>query len=116
MKNKKQFRLTYQTVTEESATYGEFAYHGFLSRTGNYNPDRNYMPRNPALFTLRDAVRLFLDHRGGKIQANEWPVTCPRWFDNRKEEYGGSVTIGLHLPDSLTRSTKLRIARYLGLL
>ncbi len=111
---KKQFLLTYQTVTEESASYGDFAYHGFISRYGNFDETRNYMPKNPATFTLRDALRIFQEH-GGNIQANEWPLSNPRWFDSCLEEYGGSVTIGLHLPDSLTPSTKLRIARYLGL-
>ena len=112
---RKQFRLTYQTVTPESAEYGDMANHGFVSRTGNYNPARNYFPKNPALFTLREALDIFEKHGNGTIQANEWPLSNPRWFDNCVEEYGGSVTIGLHLPEHLTASTRLRIARYLGL-
>jgi len=109
----KQFRLTYQTVTAESAEYGDFAHHGFVSRTGNYNPDRNYMPDKPAQFKLRDALRIFEAH-GGSVQANECPVTCPRWLDSCQDDCEHSVTLGLHFPEHLTASTRVRIARYVG--
>lgn len=110
----KTFRLTYQTVTRESAENGDIANHGFISRTGNYNPDRNYFPKTPHKFSLREALDIFNAH-GGNVSANEWPVRSPRWIDSCLEDYNGSVTIGLHFPDSLTTATKLRICRLAGI-
>lgn len=114
------FRLTYQTVTEESARHGVVAHHGFVSRTGNFNPAKNYFPKAPAEFRLRDAVRIFQDH-GGSVEADSCPISrqCPpRWFNACRENCGHdypalSVTLGLHIPKTATASTSIRIARYL---
>lgn len=115
------FRLTFQVVTEESAQHGDFARHGFLTREGELPATRKraYLPKNPALFPLRRAVEILLDRQGeGPVEADSCPISLqcpPRWFN-----YGGgwnkdreSVTIGLHLPDSISPSSALRIARIL---
>lgn len=65
--------------------------------------------------SLRDAIGL-MDGRADS--ANEWPVKSPRWFTNT--EYRVYIHCGtveersLHMPESLTKATRLRIARLLG--
>jgi len=113
------FRLTFEVVTEESAVNGDFARHGFVTRNFRI-PYRTYMPKNPAEFTLRDAIEFLISRESrGPVEADSCPVSRnnpPRWFNYGGEwdhAAGGYVTIGLHLPDSVTPSSALRIARYL---
>ncbi len=115
------FRLTFQIVTEESARNGDFARHGFVTRNLTI-PDRGrrYIPDNPAQFSLRDAVEFFLDRESdGPVEADSCPISRqnpPRWFNygGKLDEYGESVMIGLHLPESVTPSSAMRIARLLN--
>ena len=111
----KTFRLTFDIVTEESASHGDFAYHGFVTRDGNM-PRRNggYLPKKPARFTLRDALEMIDNHDDGSEprEADSFPCAAPRWFSARRngEE---SITLSLHL-DDVTPSTACRIARLAG--
>ncbi len=116
---KKRFVLTFDVVTPESAEQGDTARAGFVPRTGNI-PARSHHPKNPARFTLREAVEiLMLRDSPGPVEADRCPVSraCPpRWFN-----YGGSVDldgeatrVSLHLPRGTTPATAIRIARLLG--
>lgn len=114
------FRLTYDIVVVDSyaASNGEYSYNGFVTREGNTPLKRNYIPKRPSEFRLRDAINLLLNRASdGPVCADSCPVNqaCPpRWFN-----YGGSIkngqsiTLALHLPESLTNSTRIRIARLL---
>lgn len=116
----KRFKLTFEVVTEESASFGDTQRRGFVPRTLNI-PSRTYMPKNPALFGLRQAVEFLKDREShGPVEADSRPLSIqcpPRWFT-----YGGSldwhtgecVSISLHLPDSITRHSAMRIARLVG--
>lgn len=42
------------------------------------------------------------------------PAVPADWFDFCREEYGGSVTLGLHIPKNVTGATRIRIARLIG--
>lgn len=121
----KNIRLTYSVVTEESAQYGDHARHGFVTRNKTI-PDRTYLPKRPAEFTLREAIAFCQEH-GGSIQADCCPVTLgcpPRWFDFCREDISNgrsatgnatlSITVALHLPRNVTPSSAMRLARYLG--
>lgn len=93
------FNVTYEIVTPESAAEGDAEERGFISED----------------VSLREAVR---DLGGTAYEANEWPVTSPRWFTNSEynEDYktGGRESRSLHIPETVTTASRLRIARLLG--
>lgn len=113
------FRLTWEVVTEKSAEHGDFARHGFLPRSGEI-PHRSYFPKNPHLFTLRQAVEIMARHSSGfgPVEADSCPVSRPRWLSTRGESdaYPGmsdALTVSVHLPDSISNASAWRIARLL---
>lgn len=116
---KTKFRLTFSVTTEESAANGDHARHGFVTRNLTI-PDRTWMPETPAEFPLRKAVEFLFDRNSeGPIEADSSHLSLtnpPRWFT-----YGGggmdcgeSIQVSLHIPDSVTASSALRLARVLG--
>lgn len=113
------FHLTYDIVTEESSRQGDFAYNGYVTRDGNTPRKRNYIPKRPAEFTLREAIELLKDRQGsGPVEADCCPVSLespPRWFNygGSLDEYGESTTVSLHLPKNTTPSSRMRVAKLL---
>lgn len=117
----KTIRLTYQIVTEESSQHGDFARHGFVTRNLTIpKKGHAYLPKNPATFTLREAIDFFLNRESASpVEADCCPVgkhSPPRWFNygGSIDEYGESITIGLHLPRTVTPSSAVRVARLLN--
>lgn len=112
------FNLTYDIVTRESSERGDFAYNGYVTRTGGTPLRRNYIPDRPAAFSLRKAIAI-LTGPGGTVTADSCPVSfeCPpRWFNcggDTDWRTGHSTTLALHLPKSVTPSSAIRIARLL---
>ena len=96
------FSVTYSTVTQESAKHGGFAESGYLV----------------ANVPFREAFETFQAERswGPAVEADECPVTSPSWFIDYGEEDGQGSTrrVSLHLPDNLTDSSRMRIARLVG--
>lgn len=98
------FNITFTTVTPESAEQGDYAEAGFRD-TG---------------LTLREAWEA-LRFEGDAIQADCWPVTLsspPRWLEfSPTEDYqtGEETTLALHIPNSVTAASRMRIARLFGL-
>lgn len=99
----KQFSVTYEIVTEESAADGEAEERGFVHHW----------------CTLRDAI----DAIGGTAQeADSYPCDgSARWFTN--SEYNkdtaayfatGAESRSLHIPENVTPASRNRIARLLG--
>jgi len=92
------FNVTFETITEESAEFGEPESTGFEAEN----------------VSLRDALSIIGGCEGG-VESDQYPVRAPRWFTfyKQNEDYStGEVTnMSLHLPENLTRSTRLRIAR-----
>jgi hypothetical protein len=120
-RRRKRFSLTYNIVTDESATHGDYAYHGFLTRNENMPRVYGYIPKKPATWTLRDAIEIFERHDAGGSprECDSSPVTIkcpPRWIT--ASDHTGSRTndeetqMSLHF-DHVTPSTAMRIARYL---
>ncbi len=118
------FNITFQTVTQESAENGDFATHGFVTRNLTI-PERTYMPKKPAQFSLREAIEFCQEH-GGHVEADSCPISAqhpPRWFTwcNEDVSHGSSATgnctlsrsVSLHLPEGVTASSAIRIAKYL---
>lgn len=113
------FNLTYDIVTEESSQQGDFAYNGYITANRTCPRKRNYIPKNPAEFTLREAIDI-LTRQGGMVTADCCPVSLeclPRWFNCGGDMHwrtGESTTFALHLPESVTPSSAIRIARLLN--
>ena len=117
---KKRFKLTFEVVIDESAECGDAARRGFVPRTLNI-PSRTYMPKRPAQFGLREAVSFLKDRESaGPVEADSCPLSLacpPRWFT-----YGGSmdshsgecVSVSMCLPDNVTHSSAMRVARLVG--
>ena len=95
------FSVTFETITPESAEDGEAEDRGFVVEA----------------VSLREAVEA-LEGLGCHVEADCYPVTAPRWFTaySTREDYGTGETENrsLHLPESITESTRIRIARLLG--
>ncbi len=102
---KDNWAVTYEIVTEESAAEGDAAERGFVGENVSF----------------RDAVYFFGDYAES---ADCWPISraCPpRWFDGviiedrAYFERGEDRRLSLHIPEQITPSSRLRLARYLGL-
>ena len=116
----KRFRLTFEVVTEESGVHGDAARRGFVPCTLTI-PSWTYMPKNPALFGLREAVEFLKDRESaGPVEADSCPLSLqcpPRWFT-----YGGSLdwhtgkylSVSMHLPRTISAHSAMRIARLVG--
>ena len=92
------FNVTFEIVTPESAEFGDAADRGFLVQDVSF----------------RDAMeRLGAD--GCHVEADCCPVENPSWFTAYSETDGdeNQESRSLHLPNSLTESSRLRIARLL---
>lgn len=117
---KARFRITFQIVTDESASHGDFAFRGFMTRDGN-TPRRSggYLPKNPAKFTLRDALEIMDRHDSGweAREADSFPCAAPRWFTvsdwSGYMPDHGTVSLSMHL-DGITPSSAARVARLAG--
>lgn len=118
---KPQFTMTFDVTTEESASYGDCARHGFLTRHGELPATKAhaYLPKRPATFTLRRAVEILLDRSSeGPVEADSYPVSVqcpPRWFTygGSLDQWGESVRVSMHLPRGISGASAMRIARLL---
>lgn len=93
------FDVTYEITTPEDAEIGEPGEIGFAAMG----------------VTLREAVR---ELGGHAHEANEWPIYAPRWLTNSNynEDFatGGVESRSLHIPNTVTASSRKRLARLLG--
>lgn len=100
------FNVTYDIVTQESAEYGDTAESGFISRDSK----------------LRDAIADLFDTYGHNtgiecIEAAEAPLRDPCWitvYNSADYKTGAQESRSLHLPDNMTRASKLRLCRLLN--
>ena len=101
------FNVTYELVTPESAEHGEAEERGFVAED----------------IDLRSAIE---EIGYCAMEADSYPISHknpPRWFTNY--EYGNGTrdyfekgieeSRSLHLPDNITPSSALRVARLLGI-
>lgn len=98
------FAITYETFTEESAEEGESADSGFLAEG----------------LTFREAMDK-LRYVGGYVEADSYSGSRPhrpRWFTFYNAEMnfakGETTNYALHLPESLSDASRMRIARLVG--
>lgn len=112
------FRVTYETVTAESAELGDFAESGYLDWQGS--PVDQY---SDSVWDLRDLTdRLAGCHAegsGGRVPS--WITLdpgsdfwlSPFWRDLAGEDALG-VTASVHRPDWITDASWVRVCRMLG--
>ncbi len=95
------FNVTFETITPESSEHGDVESRGFVCEGVG----------------LREAIDA-LGCGGDGFEANEYPVTDPRWITayRMNEDYatGETENRSLHFPDNMTASSKIRVARMLG--
>lgn len=101
------FNVTYEIVTPESAEYGVAEFCGFVAEG----------------VSLREAIGAVFGTRTSRvggvvaIEANEFPMMAPRWVtvhNDTEFETGAQESRSLHIPDSVTASSRCRIARLMG--
>ena len=98
------FAVTYETVTPESAEYGEADERGWILEGG----------------TLRDAWEVLRNAGaiGRHVEADSHPVRDPRWFTfyDVSEDYatGAATSYSVHLPPTVSPASRMRLARLFG--
>ena len=112
----RRFNLTYSIITRESATYGDHAYHGYVTKNGGTPRvgGGGYIPKNPARFTLREGVEMIRFH-ADHIEADSCPCSVVRWItgyppSSDYQRSGESVTLSLHLPRELSPASARRVS------
>ena len=107
MKYKPVFSVSYSIVSNEGEFEGDFNESGFVAED----------------IGLRDAIGEFFNtrtaHCGGvaSIEPSDSDVVSARWFTvNNSTEYltGECESRSLHVPDSISRASRIRLARILG--
>lgn len=112
------FRVTYETVTAESAEQGDFANHGWLSWNGS--PADQYFD---SVWDVRDLTDKLAGHyaEGDGDTVPRWITVdpgsdfwlSPFWRDLAGKDALG-VTASVHRPDWITDASWLRVCRLLG--
>lgn len=107
----KGFNVTFERWDQEALEIGETDDRGFVIEG----------------VSLGGAIRLGLEYSRpewcGECEANEWPIRSPRWLtfykwnDGTHEYYttGIEEQRSLHIPESVTESSRKRICRLFGL-
>ena len=112
------FRVTYETVTAESAAQGDYAYSGWLDWLGS--PVDQYFD---SVWDLRDlADRLAgCSAEGDGDRVPRWITLDPGtdfWLSSFWRDLAGedalSVTASVHRPDWITDASWLRVCQVLG--
>lgn len=112
------FSVTYSIVTEESAKHGDYAESGFLDSMGQ-SVAAIIGKSTPGVYMgLRQALKLFNDERDWThVEADSYPICAanpPGWFTDLGEiafASGETRAVSLHLPELITGSSAIRIAR-----
>lgn len=97
------FSITYEVITPESAEHGEAEARGFIYED----------------LEFREAFQR-IQYKGGysNCEASEYPVRSSRWltFYGIDEDYctGSETHWSLHIPEHVTPSSRVRIARLFG--
>ena len=112
---KPRFRITYEVVTDDSASRGDAAHRGYLPRSGEVPIYRDNMPKRPALFTLKQVVDLLQPGGSSPCEADSAPCDVPRWVTCQVTQDWERPTISLsvHLDDVSDASAR-RVAKLLN--
>ena len=101
------FQVTYEIITNESAEHGDAAERGFILED---------IPFRAAYDAVYETRTSHCDGITG-IEANEYPVTDPRWitvYNGIEYLTGAYESRSIHMPDNITPSSARRIARLMN--
>ena len=115
--------VTYEIVTEASATNGDYAESGFLDRNGA-TVQAIIAAATPGVdMSFREAVTLFNDERDWTYLESDCderyphvPGNAPKWITDYGETAftsGETRAIALHIPPQVTQSSRYRLLRML---
>ena len=109
---KKRFHITYERGVDLQAC--DARYRGFLPKSKDV-PERNNVPKKPALFTLKEVKELIC---GNHPEADSYPCWVPRWVNVEipHESFikaDPNIRLSVHL-ENISDSSARRIARLLG--
>ena len=101
------FNVTYEIITPESAEEGDASERGFIGQKLSLRD------------TLNEVCSTRTSEREGAtyVEASDSDIGAARWINihNGMEfRTGAYETRSIHFPDNLTRSSRVRIARLLG--
>lgn len=94
--------ITYEIVTEESASEGDAAERGFELEDVSFREAYDYFTSNAY-----------------PLEANCWPISFGiRWIIGQAEQdfkTGEWKTLSFHIPNQITDASRMRLARLMGL-
>ena len=114
------YRVTFETVTPESAEHGDAETRGFIDPAGDRIPladclaDLKRPGPDPLGMGLRDALELFNDNPGGleSVDPSDSDTGAARWITATYNHGGGySESISIHFPEQATRAQRARLCR-----
>ena len=118
------FRVTYDVVTEESARDGDVSDSGFVSGTG-WRDSTSFLTRSSDMSDYDMSLRVAHSLMSGIAhEANESPISnSVRWLTQYESndgtrafyEQGETESLSVHIPDSITNASRIRICRLFGL-
>jgi len=115
------FRVTYETITEESAEIGDAAERGYLSWQGTPEDDyaqsvwdlRDLTDKLAGCWAEGDGATIFATPRWLNLDPGADFWLSPFWRDLAGDDALG-VSVSVHRPDWITDSSWLRVCRLLG--
>lgn len=107
----RKFNLSYAVITPESASGGDYAYSGYVTRNGTM-PKYGNFPKKPAEFRLRTALEMLREHWDGANPIEPNWEEHPRWITASRHCAGVTTDMSIHL-DGLTASSAKRVLRLL---
>lgn len=118
------FTVTYETISDESARFNVAIAAGFIAPNGTETPALIGRSTPGVYMPFKQALALFNQERechgivaDGDICYPHVPGNKPRWFTDYGQigaSWGDVRNVTLHLPENITVSSAIRIARLLG--
>ena len=101
------FNVTYDIVTEESATRGDYAEAGFICQGVSF---RDAIKAVGETRTIRVSGVESIDPSDSDVESAGW-ITITNGMEY---ETGACESRSIHIPDSVSGASRIRIARLLG--
>lgn len=112
------FAVTYETISDESSRDGDVESRGFIAPDGTETPALIGKSTPGVYMPFKQAMALFDSEREWcNIESDGDIHDKPRWFTDYGQigaSYGDVRNVTLHLPENITVSSAIRIARLLG--
>lgn len=100
----KQFNVTFERITDESAEIGDADSRGFVGED---------LPLRAALSLVEQTLEagvMYIEPSASYVRDARWLT----WYGAREMHAGDFLNVSLHFPASLTGASRARIARLVG--